>query len=91
MYVGANGHMVWALDNQNNVYTRVAIFSDVPIGTEWVLVSGIEATALTISDGHVYALSPKGQIFCRYGLSNRNFIGDYWRRIPGHAKTLTGI
>jgi len=89
VYVGTNGHMVWALDNKFNVYTRVAIFPDVPIGTEWVLVSGIEAESLAISDSYVWALSPKGEIFCRYGLTNTNFIGEFWRKIPGNAKTFS--
>ena len=90
VYVGTNGHMVWAIDNKFNVYTRVAIFPDVPIGTEWVLVSGIEAESLAISDSYVWALSPKGEIFCRHGLTKANFIGDFWRRVPGNAKMFTG-
>jgi hypothetical protein len=38
----------------------------------------------------VWALSPKGNVYCRYGITNTNFIGDYWKEIPGSVKAVTG-
>jgi hypothetical protein len=89
VYVGTSGLMVWALDAGNNVYAREAVFPDLPIGTDWVHVSGIEATSLAISDYAVWALSPKGEIFRRHGISKTNFVGEYWRKIPGTAQAIT--
>jgi len=42
------------------------------------------------SESAVWALSLNGEIFRRCGVTNTNFIGDCWKRIPGSAKVLTG-
>lgn len=31
----------------------------------------------------MWALTPKGTIFRRVGISSSNFVGDYWKRVPG--------
>lgn len=33
---------------------------------------------------------PNGEIARRYGVSERNPAGDYWKKIPGSAHWLTG-
>jgi hypothetical protein len=43
------------------------------------------------SDDSVWALSQKGDIYRRYGITQTNFVGDYWKKVPGNAKALTGI
>ena len=45
---------------------------------------------LNYSGTAVWALSPRGSIYRRYGITETNFIGDYWKKIPGSATTLTG-
>jgi hypothetical protein len=42
------------------------------------------------SGTEVWALSPKGSVYRRYGITNTNFIGDYWKKIPGSVKAVTG-
>ena len=41
-------------------------------------VSGMTATALTVSDATVWALSSQGQVFKRVGVSQNNYIGEAW-------------
>ncbi|KAF4530166.1 hypothetical protein B566_EDAN001423 [Ephemera danica] len=89
VYAGPESYMVWALDNRGNIYVREAVFPDFPVGISWVLVTGIEATQLTISATGVWALCPKGGIYRRYGISENNYIGDYWKKIPGCATSIT--
>jgi hypothetical protein len=38
----------------------------------------------------VWALSPEGSVYRRYGITNTNFIGDYWKKIPGSVASITG-
>jgi hypothetical protein len=38
----------------------------------------------------VWAVSPTGSVYCRYGITNTNFVGDYWKKIPGSVKAVTG-
>jgi len=38
----------------------------------------------------VWALSPEGSVYRRYGITNTNFIGDYWKKIPGSVTSITG-
>jgi hypothetical protein len=35
-------------------------------------------------------LSPEGSVYRRYGITNTNFIGDYWKKIPGSVTSITG-
>lgn len=46
--MGANGSMVWALDDAKRVYVRQAVFPDYPIGTGWLMVKGVDADMLAI-------------------------------------------
>ncbi|KAL3216248.1 hypothetical protein MRX96_006437 [Rhipicephalus microplus] len=56
----------------------------------WALDSRkhVYARQLCVSEKAVWALTPSGEIFRRFNISNSNFVGDYWKRIPGHAACL---
>jgi len=43
-----------------------------------VLVTGMTAIALTVSDATVWALSSMGQVYKRVGVSENNYIGEAW-------------
>jgi len=43
------------------------------------------------SDQAVWTLSRTGEIYKRHGVSNTNFVGDYWKKVLGNVKTITGI
>jgi hypothetical protein len=82
--------MVWALDNKNRVFARQAVFPDFPLGTGWVEVAGVEAVNLTLSSCAVWALTPTGEIHRRCGVTQLNFTGDFWKRLPGSATFISG-
>ncbi|GAB6021574.1 Tectonin beta-propeller repeat containing 2, variant 3 [Chamberlinius hualienensis] len=89
VYVGPLDYTVWAIDNKYNVYVREGIFPEILIGVGWVLVSGIQAISLAISEKAVYALTPSSSIYRRYNISRNNYIGDYWKELPGKAKQIS--
>lgn len=45
---------------------------------------------LVLSSRTVWVRCPNGEIARRYGVSERNPAGDYWKKIPGNAHWLTG-
>ncbi|XP_054284976.1 tectonin beta-propeller repeat-containing protein 2-like [Macrosteles quadrilineatus] len=89
VFVGSETHIVWAVDNKSNIYVRSGIFHDFQLGTDWVLVSGVKASHLSISGSSVWALSTSGGVFCRAGISENNYIGNYWYQVPGALGLLT--
>ncbi|CAG0889076.1 unnamed protein product [Darwinula stevensoni] len=89
VYVGPKLQLVWAIDNRHNVYAREGTFPEVPVGTEWVFVPGIQATQLAIGEKAVWALTLKGEVYRRYGITENNYVGDYWRRIPGTLNSIS--
>ncbi|XP_059491142.1 tectonin beta-propeller repeat-containing protein 2-like [Neocloeon triangulifer] len=89
VFAGCSTYMVWALDNKNNVYVREAVFPDFPLGSRWVVVPGVEAVNLTLSATGVWVLTPTGEIYRRCGISEVNFTGDYWKKLPGTATYIT--
>jgi len=38
----------------------------------------------------VYALNLNGEVLVRYGISEENSDGDYWKKIPGAFSALSG-
>lgn len=54
------------------------------------LPSGLQACQLALSARTVWARCPNGDLARRYGVSDKNPAGDYWKRIPGSALCLTG-
>lgn len=53
-------------------------------------VSGLAVSQLVISSRTVWVRCVNGDLARRYGLTDRNPAGDYWKKIPGHANCLTG-
>jgi hypothetical protein len=37
----------------------------------------------------VYALTPSGNLLCRYGITEKNVQGNYWRQLPGNFAQIT--
>ncbi|XP_067136438.1 tectonin beta-propeller repeat-containing protein 2 isoform X2 [Centruroides vittatus] len=89
IYAGQNYFMIWAIDKKHNIYVREGIFPDLPIGTGWVYVKGIQAKQLCITNNFVYALTLNNSIYCRIGITDKNYIGDCWKKIPGSAVSLS--
>lgn len=53
-------------------------------------VSGLAVSQLVLSSRTVWVRCVNGDLARRYGLTDRNPAGDYWKKIPGHANCLTG-
>ncbi|XP_036120822.1 tectonin beta-propeller repeat-containing protein 2 [Molossus molossus] len=84
-----NDQMLWALDSRCNVHVRVGITEEMPVGTDWDHVPGLQACQLALSARTVWARCPNGDLARRYGVSDKNPAGDYWKRVPGSAMCLT--
>lgn len=52
--------------------------------------SGLAVSHLVLSSRTVWVRCPNGEVARRYGVSERNPAGDYWKKIPGSAHWLTG-
>ncbi|XP_072285041.1 tectonin beta-propeller repeat-containing protein 2 isoform X2 [Pyxicephalus adspersus] len=89
VYSSPNDSMLWTLDNKCNVYVRVGITEEMPIGIDWEHVPGLQACQLVVSSRTVWALCPNGDIARRYGITEKNAAGDYWKKIPGNMSWLT--
>ncbi|KAM9294313.1 tectonin beta-propeller repeat-containing protein 2 [Gastrophryne carolinensis] len=89
VYSSPNDNMLWTLDNKCNVYVRKGITDEMPVGTDWEHVPGLQACQLAVSARTVWALCPNGDIARRYGITQKNAAGDYWKKIPGNMSCLT--
>jgi len=87
--VSPDDWLVWACGENYNVYVRTAVTQDFPVGTAWELVPGERAKELCASSGKVYALTPSGELLCRFGITESNLQGNYWRRMPGKYAHIT--
>ncbi|CAG2193665.1 TECPR2 [Mytilus edulis] len=83
VFTGPSDLYVWAIDNRRQTYVRIGITDDMPIGTEWIHIPGIQAQELAISNTFLWALDPNGEVLCRHNITKDNPGGDYWRKIPG--------
>lgn len=54
------------------------------------LPAGLQACQLALSARTVWARCPNGDLARRYGVTDRNPAGDYWKKIPGHVTCFTG-
>lgn len=52
--------------------------------------SGLAVSQLILSSRTVWVRCVNGDLARRYGVSDRNPAGDYWKKIPGNANWLTG-
>ncbi|RMB98711.1 hypothetical protein DUI87_24930 [Hirundo rustica rustica] len=85
-----NDQMLWAIDSKWNVHVRVGITDEMPVGTDWEHVPGLQACQLALSTRTVWARCPNGDVARRYGVTDKNPAGDYWKKIPGNVSRLTG-
>ncbi|XP_061015447.1 tectonin beta-propeller repeat-containing protein 2 isoform X4 [Dama dama] len=51
---------------------------------------GLQACQLALSTRTVWARCPNGDLARRYGISDKNPAGDYWKKIPGNVTCVTG-
>ncbi|XP_062351618.1 tectonin beta-propeller repeat-containing protein 2 isoform X4 [Cinclus cinclus] len=84
-----NDQMLWAIDSKWNVHVRVGITDEMPVGTDWEHVPGLQACQLALSSRTVWAHCPNGDVARRYGITDKNPAGDYWKKIPGNVSRLT--
>ena len=82
--VSNNDWLVWACDDNCNCYARNGVTPDFPVGTAWDIVPGQPVKQLCAHDNKVYALTPSGNLLCRYGITDTNTQGNYWRQLPGN-------
>ena len=59
--------------------------------TTMFILSGSKAVHVTVGGNFVYALTPCGEMFCRYGISEDNTTGNYWKKHPGVMASLSGF
>ncbi|XP_033047106.1 tectonin beta-propeller repeat-containing protein 2 isoform X4 [Trachypithecus francoisi] len=84
-----NDQMLWALDSRWNVHVRTGITEEMPVGTAWEHVPGLQACQLALSTRTVWARCPNGDLARRYGITDKNPAGDYWKKIPGSVACCT--
>ncbi|XP_050010581.1 tectonin beta-propeller repeat-containing protein 2 isoform X2 [Alexandromys fortis] len=84
-----NDQMLWALDSRWNVHVRTGITEEMPVGTDWEHVPGLQACQLALSTRTVWARCPNGDLARRYGITDKNPAGDYWKKIPGSVLCFT--
>ncbi|KAM6171523.1 tectonin beta-propeller repeat-containing protein 2 [Erethizon dorsatum] len=89
VYASPNDQMLWALDSRWNVHVRTGITEEMPVGTNWEHVPGLQACQLALSTRTVWARCPNGDLARRYGVTDKNPAGDYWKKIPGNALCFT--
>ncbi|XP_006879243.1 PREDICTED: tectonin beta-propeller repeat-containing protein 2 [Elephantulus edwardii] len=84
-----NDQMLWALDSRWNVHVRTGITEEMPVGTAWEHVPGLQACQLALSARTVWARCPNGDLARRYGITDKNPAGDYWKKVPGSVLCVT--
>ncbi len=55
-----------------------------------LLSQGTPAESLCLSERYVYALTSQGEVLIRFGVSEDNTTGDYWKKVPGAFKAISG-
>ncbi|XP_076979702.1 tectonin beta-propeller repeat-containing protein 2 isoform X3 [Tamandua tetradactyla] len=84
-----NDQMLWAIDSKWNVHVRAGITEEMPVGTSWEHVPGLQACQVALSTRTVWARCPNGDLARRYGVTDKNPAGDYWKKIPGNVSCFT--
>ena len=80
---------VWALDVKGNVYTRLGVSAEFPIGKKWLMVEGAKGKDLCVSMYHVWILTPEGSVLCRHGISPVVLEGLLWKKVPGSFEKIS--
>ena len=52
--------------------------------------TGTTAEKLCLSERYVYALNNLGEVLIRFGVLQDNPGGNYWKKLPGAFKSITG-
>ncbi|XP_053156342.1 tectonin beta-propeller repeat-containing protein 2 [Hemicordylus capensis] len=89
VYSSPNDQSLWTIDSKGNIHVRSGITEEMPVGTDWEQVPGLQACQLVISTRTVWARCPNGDVARRYGITDKNPAGDYWKKIPGNVTCLT--
>ncbi|XP_005410808.1 PREDICTED: tectonin beta-propeller repeat-containing protein 2 isoform X2 [Chinchilla lanigera] len=89
IFASPDDQMLWALDSRWNVHVRTGVTEEMPVGTSWEHVPGLQACQLALSTRTVWARCPNGDLARRYGITDKNPAGDYWKKIPGNALCFT--
>ena len=86
--VSPDDWLVWACDERHNVYARVGVTPNYPVGEKWELIPEERAKEICAENTAVYALTPSGDLMYRYGIDKSNIQGNYWRRMPGRFEHI---
>ncbi|KAJ8287370.1 hypothetical protein COCON_G00000290 [Conger conger] len=89
VHTSPNDRMLWAVDSRANVHVRTGITDEMPVGTDWEHIPGLQACQLVLSLSTAWVLCPNGEIARRYGVTDKNPAGDYWKKTPGLVTCLT--
>ncbi|KAJ8333335.1 hypothetical protein SKAU_G00422310 [Synaphobranchus kaupii] len=89
VHTSPNDRMLWAVDSRANVHVRTGITDEMPVGTDWEHIPGLQACQLVLSLRTAWVLCPNGEIARRYGITDKNPAGDYWKKTPGLVTCLT--
>ena len=87
--VSSDGWLVWACDEEFSVYVRTGVTVDFPVGRKWVRIPKQKIKELAATTNRIYGLSPSGELVCRYGVSESNVQGSFWRKLPGKYEHIT--
>ncbi|XP_030629595.1 tectonin beta-propeller repeat-containing protein 2 [Chanos chanos] len=88
VHTSPNDRMLWALDSRGNVLVRTGITEEMPVGTNWEHIPGLQASQLVLSVRTVWVRCPNGEVARRYGITDKNPAGDYWKKVPGLVSWL---
>lgn len=69
---------------------RVGYLFVLSLGYVCVCLAGLAVSQLVVSCQTVWVRCVNGELARRYGISNRNPAGDYWKKIPGNTNWFTG-
>uniref|UniRef100_A0A8C9SR42 Tectonin beta-propeller repeat containing 2 n=1 Tax=Scleropages formosus TaxID=113540 RepID=A0A8C9SR42_SCLFO len=89
VHTSPNDRMLWAIDSRGNIHVRTGISEEMPVGTDWEHIPGLQASHLALSVRTVWVQCPNGEVARRYGITDKNPAGDYWKKIPGLISKLT--
>ncbi|MFT7801798.1 tectonin beta-propeller repeat-containing protein 2 [Arapaima gigas] len=89
VHTSPNDRMLWAIDSRGNIHVRTGISEEMPVGTDWEHIPGLQASHLAVSVRTVWVLCPNGEVARRYGITEKNPAGDYWKKIPGLISKLS--
>ena len=60
------------------------------MSVSFILFSGLIGQSLVISECVVYVLDNGSNLYMRCGICEQNVMGDYWKKIPGQFKRISG-